>query len=222
MNKGAANHQGIRGSSFESHDSGGDSDLDTSTSYPIHDEDDRLMKIGSQLKAKLKLVGIDGDSDMETSTSYPTQDEDDRMAKIGPHLKAKLKLAGIDGTCNSPPLTKSPRKPPDALGLESRIKLGHLKRERSIMSDGGYDVYSTGREEASMQSDSSSDASEPPKDSRKPSDNNPPLKFNRAFRYSSLLGDVVVIMFVVSCYLCILVLYCISLVKIGDYTDIVL
>ncbi|KAK3887858.1 hypothetical protein Pcinc_008009, partial [Petrolisthes cinctipes] len=185
VNKGAANHhhhhQGIRGSSFESHDSGGDSDLDTSTSYPIHDEDDRLMKIGSKLKAKLKLVGIDGDSDLETSTSYPTQDEDDRRAKIGPHLKAKLKLAGIDGTCNSPPLTKSPRKPPDVPGLESRIKLGHLKRERSIMSDGGYDVYSTGREEASMQSDSSSDASEPAKDSRKLPDNNPPLKFNRAF-----------------------------------------
>nr|XP_053640725.1 centrosomal protein of 170 kDa protein B-like isoform X3 [Cherax quadricarinatus] len=59
MNKGIP--PGLRGSSFESHDSGGDSDLDTSTSYPINDDDDRLVKrLGSQLKTKLKLGGIDG------------------------------------------------------------------------------------------------------------------------------------------------------------------
>ncbi|XP_069187269.1 dentin sialophosphoprotein isoform X13 [Procambarus clarkii] len=59
MNKGIP--LGLRGSSFESHDSGGDSDLDTSTSYPINDDDDRLLKtVGSQLKTKLKLAGIDG------------------------------------------------------------------------------------------------------------------------------------------------------------------
>ncbi|XP_070001190.1 serine-rich adhesin for platelets isoform X8 [Penaeus vannamei] len=135
----------LRGSSFESHDSGGDSDLDTSTSYPINDDDDRLMKT------------------------------------IDSQLKTKLKLAGIDGMSKTPPLGTSPRKA-DPLGLEARLKLtSHFKRERSIVSDSGYDVYADRREENSLQSDSSSEASEPVKDSRKTNDNNPPLKFNRAF-----------------------------------------
>ncbi|XP_042878382.1 mucin-19-like isoform X3 [Penaeus japonicus] len=135
----------LRGSSFESHDSGGDSDLDTSTSYPINDDDDRLMKT------------------------------------IDSQLKTKLKLAGIDGMSKTPPLGTSPRKA-DPLGLEGRLKLtSHFKRERSIVSDSGYDVYADRREENSLQSDSSSEASEPVKDSRKTNDNNPPLKFNRAF-----------------------------------------
>lgn len=141
----------LRGSSFESHDSGGDSDLDTSTSYPINDDDDRLMKT------------------------------------IDSQLKTKLKLAGIDGMSKTPPLGTSPRKA-DPLGLEGRLKLtSHFKRERSIVSDSGYDVYADRREENSLQSDSSSEASEPVKDSRKTNDNNPPLKFNRAFRYSILM-----------------------------------
>ncbi|KAK7078673.1 hypothetical protein SK128_000012 [Halocaridina rubra] len=139
---------GVRGSSFESHDSGGDSDLDTSTSYPIVDDDDRLMKTFSSQQ------------------------------------KNKLKLSGIDGISKTPPVATSPRKP-DPLGLESRLKLGtHFKRERSIVSDGGYDMYSSARGtgEQCLQSDSSSEASEPLKDSRsKTIDNNPPLKFNRAF-----------------------------------------
>ncbi|XP_068248078.1 nucleolar protein dao-5-like isoform X2 [Palaemon carinicauda] len=137
---------GLRGSSFESHDSGGDSDLDTSTSYPINDDDDRLMKTFSSQQ------------------------------------KTKLKLSGIDSTSRTPPVSASPRKT-DPLGLDSRLKLGsHFKRERSIVSDSGYDIYSGSREgEQCLQSDSSSEASEPLKDSRKTTDNNPPLKFNRAF-----------------------------------------
>ncbi|XP_069951743.1 nucleolar protein dao-5 isoform X8 [Cherax quadricarinatus] len=143
MNKGIP--PGLRGSSFESHDSGGDSDLDTSTSYPINDDDDRLVK------------------------------------RLGSQLKTKLKLGGIDGSPKSPPITTSPRKP-DPLALETRLKLtNHFKRERSIVSDSGYDVYTAGKEENSLQSDSSSETSEPVKDSRKSIDNNPPLKFNRAF-----------------------------------------
>ncbi|XP_066967028.1 platelet binding protein GspB-like isoform X31 [Macrobrachium rosenbergii] len=146
---------GIRGSSFESHDSGGDSDLDTSTSYPINEDDDRLMKtFGAQQKTKLKLSGIDGTSSSSSRT---------------------------------PPVSASPRKAADSFGLDSRLnKLGgHFKRERSIVSDSGYDIYSASREvgggEQCLQSDSSSEASEPLKDSRKTTDNNPPLKFNRAF-----------------------------------------
>ncbi|XP_069187266.1 nucleolar protein dao-5 isoform X11 [Procambarus clarkii] len=143
MNKGIP--LGLRGSSFESHDSGGDSDLDTSTSYPINDDDDRLLKT------------------------------------VGSQLKTKLKLAGIDGLPKTPPVATSPRKA-DPLALETRLKLtSHFKRERSIVSDSGYDIYTAGKEDNSLQSDSSSEASEPIKDSRKPTDNNPPLKFNRAF-----------------------------------------
>lgn len=147
MNKGIST--GLRGTSFESHDSGGDSDLDTSTSYPINDDDDRLMKT------------------------------------VGSQLKTRLKLAGIDGTSKTPPVATSPRKP-DPLAMETRIKLtNQFKRERSIVSDSGYDMYTPGKEENILHSDSSSEASEPVKDSRKSIDNNPPLKFNRAFRYSS-------------------------------------
>ncbi|XP_042238282.1 serine-rich adhesin for platelets-like isoform X5 [Homarus americanus] len=143
MNKGIPSS--LRGLSFESHDSGGDSDLDTSTSYPINDDDDRLVKT------------------------------------MGSQLKTKLKLAGIDGSPKTPPVATSPRKP-DPLAVETRLKLtSHFKREKSIVSDSGYDVYTAGKEENSLQSDSSSEASEPIKDSRKSTDNNPPLKFNRAF-----------------------------------------
>ncbi|XP_070001206.1 nucleolar protein dao-5 isoform X24 [Penaeus vannamei] len=76
----------LRGSSFESHDSGGDSDLDTSTSYPINDDDDRLMKtIDSQLKTKLKLAGIDG-----MSKTPPLGTSPRKADPLG--LEARLKL----------------------------------------------------------------------------------------------------------------------------------
>ena len=129
----------MRGSSFESHDSGGDSDIDTSTSYPINEEE--------------------------------------RMSAA---LRSKLRLAGLDSPTKTPSLsaTISPRKP------DSKLASHLIKRERSVLSDcGGYDAYSKRREDSStMQSDSSSESSEPIKDARKTNDNNPPLKFNRAFR----------------------------------------
>ena len=122
--------------SFESHDSGGDSDLDTSTSYPIQD-DERLTR---QLKSRLRLVGIDGGK--------------------------------------TPPIA-SPRRPKEAMELKG------FRRERSIVSDGGYDGYGgrRGVDEGSGQSDSSSDGSEGVrKEGRKGVENAPLLKFNRAFR----------------------------------------
>ncbi|XP_066967020.1 serine-rich adhesin for platelets-like isoform X23 [Macrobrachium rosenbergii] len=98
---------GIRGSSFESHDSGGDSDLDTSTSYPINEDDDRLMKtFGAQQKTKLKLSGIDGTS--SSSSRTPPVSASPRKAADSFGLDSRLNKLG-----------------------------GHFKRERSIVSDSG-------------------------------------------------------------------------------------
>ncbi|XP_064118725.1 mucin-2-like isoform X4 [Macrobrachium nipponense] len=158
---------GIRGSSFESHDSGGDSDLDTSTSYPINEDDDRLMKtFGAQQKTKLKLGGIEGGVSSSSSRTPPVSASPRKGAGGDSFL-------GLDSSTTSSSSVSRLNK----LG-------GHFKRERSIVSDSGYDIYSASREgggEQCLQSDSSSEASEPLKDSRKATDNNPPLKFNRAF-----------------------------------------
>ncbi|XP_050693905.1 mucin-19-like [Eriocheir sinensis] len=143
----------LRGSSFESHDSGGDSDIDTSTSYPTQ-EDERLSHIGTQLKARLRLVGIDGGS-------------------IG---------------ARTPPQAPSPRRPLGTSGSDTQevVRKG-FRRERSNVSDGAYDGY-LGRDDGTA-SDSSSDGSDGlgaggsvgAGVAKKNVENNPPLKFNRAF-----------------------------------------
>ena len=127
---------GYRIASFESHDSGGDSDLDTSTSFAMQDD-----RPPHSMRAKLKLSGLESSQKGIGSSSV-----------------------------------LSPRTKPDP---------NSMKRERSIMSDGGYDPFaSSGQfEEHNLQSDTSSETSEQLKEARNKSNiNNPPLKYNRAFR----------------------------------------
>ncbi|XP_063601481.1 centrosomal protein of 170 kDa protein B-like isoform X4 [Penaeus indicus] len=91
----------LRGSSFESHDSGGDSDLDTSTSYPINDDDDRLMKtIDSQLKTKLKLAGIDGMSKTPPLGTSPRKADPlglETRLKLTSHFKRERSIVSDSG-----------------------------------------------------------------------------------------------------------------------------
>lgn len=85
---------GYRIASFESHDSSGDSDLDTSTSYAaLHDD-----RPPAALRAKLKLSGLDSNSEKGLG---------------GSSLRASNKHESSNSS--------------------------HIKRERSNMSDGGYD-----------------------------------------------------------------------------------
>ncbi|CAL4063115.1 unnamed protein product [Meganyctiphanes norvegica] len=132
VNKGK--NPGNRGLSFESHDSGGDSDIDTSTSYANTDQDSRLSKA----------------------------------------LKNKIKSNTIDSLTRQIAVVTSPKR--------TEVKSGHhLRRERSSMSEVGYEAFAARHEDQTLPSDSSSETSDHAKDCRKNSDNNPPLKFNRAF-----------------------------------------
>ncbi|XP_018023411.1 uncharacterized protein LOC108679320 isoform X5 [Hyalella azteca] len=82
---------GYRIASFESHDSGGDSDVDTSTSFAL--QEDRTPA----LRSKLKLSGLDS-----SSKGFGAALNNSRTSKVDPVVSS------------------------------------HLKRERSIVSEGGY------------------------------------------------------------------------------------
>ena len=85
-------------------------------------------------------------------------------------IRAKLKLSGLNGTQLKAAL--SPRTKLDSTS----------KRDRCIVPDvGGYDVVAPS-DARSLRSDSSSETSEKIRESRQNTPNNPPLKYNRAFR----------------------------------------
>ena len=131
---------GYRITPFESNDSGGDSDIDTSTSY-VRQEPTRQP---SSLRSKLKLSGLEGGSS---------------------------KVAMSNGV-GAPSSALSPRG-----GSGSNLK------QRVGASDGGYEKYE-GDDLSEQNSDSSSETSELLKETLLPKQNlnNPPLKYNRAFR----------------------------------------
>lgn len=85
-------------------------------------------------------------------------------------LRTKLKLSGLNGTALKG--AASPR---------SKLETSSTKRDRSLVSDGGYDPVGL-LDERSLLSDSSSETSDQNRESRKCTPNNPPLKYNRAFR----------------------------------------
>ncbi|CAL4062166.1 unnamed protein product, partial [Meganyctiphanes norvegica] len=117
-----------------------------------------------------------GDSDIDTLTSYPQTDNDTKLSQA---IRNKLKLSNLESTSKPKQLVSMPSRA--EANLQGRLKLA-LRRERSTMSDVGYDRFAAARqEEHCMQSDSSSETSDNIKESQKATEKNPPLKYNRAF-----------------------------------------